>query len=559
MLMSLIKRLFHGSAHSATTAPDCRELSRPNSEESYAEIMERARQSFASGNYAQALDVCRQLVELDPADPQAWLQLGRTLNKKRDYAAARKALDTADSLEPEIAAVYYERGIALEQSRKFKLALGDFEHVLTLKPASVSALIKQGSMHYELGDLDRALECTERAVAIEPDNLVANQNLGLRLRDLGRYVEAERVLRRAIDLYSDNTITMCYLTLVLLEVGRFKEARRWIDRVLAIDPRNNEAYWNLALILLLEGNFTDGWRHYESRRFRNDVVPRPYRFPEWDGLPMPRGTLLIYAEQGLGDDIIFASCFTDVMRRVGQVIIECEPRLEKLFRRSFPAAIVYGSKADPEPQWLAQGGDVTAQIPAGSLPRYVRAELQDFPSHNGYLRADESRITYWRARLDELGAGLKVGLAWTGGVLKTRRRLRSLAATDLIPLLKSTDTHFVSLQYEDSSDDLALLRDSHHLTVHHWQQAIDDYDETAALVSALDLVITVQTTAVDLSAALGRPVWVLVAASPEWRYMASGATIPWYPSVRLFRQRRDEDWQPVISTVTAELAQLPRS
>ena len=213
----------------------------------------------------------------------------------------------------------------------------------------------------------------------------------------------------------------------------------------------------------------------------------------------------------------------------------------------------------PQPVWLEHADPISAQIAAGSLPRFLRAGRPDFPQHNGYLRAEDTRIAFWRTRLDELGTGLKVGLAWTGGSMKTRRRLRSLTAADLIPLLTLAGAHFISLQYADSSDELSFLRDTHRLTVHHWPQAIDDYDETAALVCALDLVVSVQTAVVHLTGALGRPAWVLVPSSPEWRYMANGATIPWYPSVRLFRQRRGESWRPVISAVAAALEQSLRS
>ena len=213
---------------------------------------------------------------------------------------------------------------------------------------------------------------------------------------------------------------------------------------------------------------------------------------------------------------------------------------------------------DPQPEWLAQAGVVSAQSAAGSLPRFLRHDWKDFPRHSGYLLAEQSRVTYWRSRLGQLGPGLKVGLAWTGGSMKTRRRLRSVTAADLIPLLKVAGAHFVSLQYRDSSEEISLLRDSHGLTVHHWQEAIDDYDETAALVSALDLVISVQTAVVHLTGALGRPAWVLVPSSPEWRYLQSGETMPWYPSVRLFRQERADDWQAVIGRVAAELAQSSR-
>lgn len=555
MLKSLLKRLFY--LRTDATGPALREprASSESIENAAAGLMEQARCNLVAGNHDQTQRICEQLIGLDPEEPEAWLLLGRALNGKNDHVAAKHALDQAVALGPDVAAAYYERGITYERARVFRSALRDFHRAFELNPAFTHALINQGAMHYMLGEIEQALACTERALLIEPDHVIANRNRGLRLRELGRLEAAEHALRRAVALRADDSESICGLALVLIDAGRFEEAEHCIAQVLARDAANNEAHWNLALMFLLQGNFKEGWRHYESRRFRHDALERPYRFPEWDGSPMPRGTLLIYAEQGLGDEILFSSCFAEALQRVGHGVIECEPRLEKLFRRSFPAATVQGSKMDAHPAWLDNATTISAQIAAGSLPGFLRGSWSDFPRHHGYLHADDSRIAYWRARLDELGTGLKVGIAWTGGSMKTRRRLRSVTAVDLIPLLGAAAPHFVSLQYLDCSDDLFFMRNTLQVMVHHWQEAIDDYDETAALVSALDLVISVQTAVVHLAGALGKPAWVLVPSSPEWRYMARGESIPWYPSVRLFRQQKAGDWQPVVRRAAAELGQ----
>jgi hypothetical protein len=285
----------------------------------------------------------------------------------------------------------------------------------------------------------------------------------------------------------------------------------------------------------------------------------PYHFARWDGAPIAGKTLLIYGEQGFGDQIMFASCFHEAIERAGHCIIECDPRLVTLFRRSFPSAVIEASAPSGEsPAWAAQVQAVDCQIPMGSLPGFFRKRWEEFPRHAGYLRAAPERVAYWRARLDALGPGPKIGLSWRGGIPATRRHLRSLALEELLPLLR-LPANFVSLQYGNCSDDLDRLRRDYGLILPHWADAIEDYDETAALVCALDLVISVCTAVIHLTGALGKPVWILVPAVAEWRYLDRGENLPWYPSARLFRQTEAGRWHEVLERMGKELAQLPGS
>ena len=196
---------------------------------------------------------------------------------------------------------------------------------------------------------------------------------------------------------------------------------------------------------------------------------------------------------------------------------------------------------------------IDLQIPMGSLPGLFRNSWDEFPRHGGYLRADPDRVAYWRARLDALGPGPKIGLSWRGGVAATRRHLRCIELEQLLPVMELPAT-FVSLQYGDCADDLSRLRLQHGRSLTHWQDALDDYEETAALTCALDLVISVCTAVIHLAGALGRPVWVLVPAIAEWRYMNRGERLPWYPSARLFRQTQPAVWESAIQRMAEQLS-----
>jgi ADP-heptose:LPS heptosyltransferase len=195
----------------------------------------------------------------------------------------------------------------------------------------------------------------------------------------------------------------------------------------------------------------------------------------------------------------------------------------------------------------------------GSLPGLLGRTQGTFPVHDGYLLADPARKAAWRERLAALGPGLKVGLSWRGGTWNTRNLSRSIPLRDLAPRLDRGPITLVSVQYGDHARELAELRGAQGTIVHHWQEAVDDYEETAALVSALDLVISVQTAVVHLAGAIGARAWALIPMRPEWRYLERGEVMPWYPSVRLFRQSAVGTWLPVIERVADQLSQLAAS
>jgi len=234
-------------------------------------------------------------------------------------------------------------------------------------------------------------------------------------------------------------------------------------------------------------------------------------------------------------------------------VIECSPKLETLFRRSFSAARVYAPIADRAPPPDAQKAPIDMQIPIGSLPLHFRRSRAEFPRHSGYLKGDPVRIDAWRERLAALGPGLTIGVSWQGGTHKSRRPVRSMALERWQPILRRSNAHFIDLQYTDCGAELAALRTDTGIQIHSWDAVRTDYEETAALVSALDLVISVCTAVIHLGGALGRPVWVMAPYSPEWRYGIAGEEMPWYPSVRVFRQAAFGEWDAVVERVAQSL------
>jgi hypothetical protein len=345
--------------------------------------------------------------------------------------------------------------------------------------------------------------------------------------------------------------------MVLHHWGRREEGLALAETLLAHDPTLVEARMNRALILLGKGNFGDAWDEYEARRLlpgsgcANDLP-----CAEWRGEALEGRTIFIYPEQGLGDEIMFASCIPDLVARGARCTLQCHRKLEKIFRRSFAQVEVLAT-GDTLPQNAGRGWDFKVAI--GSLPRFLRRTHAAFPAHAAYLRADPARVAYWKAKLAGLPGRLKVGIAWRGGLASTRRSVRSIPLELWLPVLALGEVDFVSLQYADSHAEIEALRRDGHRAPHEWSEAIHDYDETAALVAALDLVVSVQTAVVHLAGAMGQKVWALVPEASEWRYSGDRRSMTWYPSVRLVRQSEYGNWSPVIERLRSDLAALAGS
>jgi hypothetical protein len=321
-----------------------------------------------------------------------------------------------------------------------------------------------------------------------------------------------------------------------------------LEAVLQDFPADPTANWAMAVACLSAGDFDRGWRYYEWRWHQLSAAPRKTVYPAWDGTSKLAGRLLIRCEQGLGDQIMFSACLPAVLRRCEQIVFACNPRLVKLFRRSFPDIEVRAEGADAD---SAEG--VVTELALGSLPAVVPNAPRCFADQGAYLRADPQRSAYWRGRLADLGAGRKIGISWEGGTAQTRALLRRIPLQEWGPILRCPGSHFVSLQYTKCDAELAALDSD--LRVTHWQSAIDDYDETAALVENLDLVISVCTSLVHLAGALGRPTWVFVPQFAEWRYWRGGPRLPWYPATHLLWQTQTGRWGDVIDRVAQTLAQ----
>lgn len=506
------------------------------------------------------VDAAKQSAELaleaDHACPATHAALGRTHLERGDIDEAFDCFRLALHFDPHCAAGHSGCGAVANARGDYPAALPHFEKALALEPELGEACCGLAVALDKQQRAEEAIPYYEAAVAANPSDTIARSNLGLVLRTQGRYGEALSLLEPTVKLAPRSVGTLCNLALVRQDMGQLDLAIDLFNRALELAPDDAELHVNRALTQLLKGRFAEGWLEYEWRAKLPDMLPRPFGFTPWKGEGTPPMRILVYGEQGLGDEIMFASCLPDLLDMGHQVVIECDPRLAPLYARSFPTTLVHGRLRADDTSWISSAGHIDRQTPIGSLPGFFRRSATSFPRHAGYLKADPAGIGHWQARLAELGPGLKVGVSWRGGAPRTRSHLRSVELARLLPQLDTPGVHFISVQYGDTQDALAALRKESHVHIHEFVDALSDYDQTAALCCALDLVISVQTAIVHLCGALGRPVWAMIPFAPEWRYMRDTDTLPWYPTARLFRQAIPGDWDGVISKVSRALKEF---
>jgi tetratricopeptide (TPR) repeat protein len=493
--------------------------------------------------------------------PAARADLGNVLQLLGEPAEAEREYRRSLAADRSQAGVWHNLALALARKDAIAEAAGCLDEALSLEPAFAEAIRAYGSFAPRMPDLwDRLASHCDRALRAAPGHPVALEATGfMRLKcdlDASGAVEAFEGAIRAggdgADLYGN-------MGIALQDLGRIPESLAAYDRALAREPHNPVHRWHRSLALLLAGRFEEGWPDYELRFISEDAPKRRLTLPRWDGQTLPEGAILITAEQGLGDEIMFASCIPDLLALGARCVIECHPKLECLFRRSFPEASVRRGTPLEVPGWLAEFPELRSYAPAGSLPLRFRRSPTEFPAHHGYLKADPAKVSVWRSRLEALGPGPKLGLSWRGGTAKTRSKLRSPGAAHLVDLLREPGAEWVSLQYDATEDEARALSAAAGTKVHHWPEAIADYDETAALLCALDLTVSVCTALIHLGGALGRPVWVMAPLSPEWRYGLYWDVMPWYPSVRILRQKSPYGWPELMGRVKNELAAWRRA
>jgi tetratricopeptide (TPR) repeat protein len=446
---------------------------------------------------------------------------------------------------------------ALMDAGQLDEAEAAFARILASHPHHPVALWNLGLLLVEREKHDRALALADATLAVQPRHGRALLLRGDALTGLGRFDAAIGAYKTALAARELAYDALGKMGLALAGLQRFDAARDAFDRAAALKPQDPYAPYRRGIVRLQTRDF-DGWRDYEARwrlapfLAKSGGVVTPAMAPRLKLTPSPEDfagrRVLVLGEQGIGDQVMFASMMPDLARLAASVTCVCDARLARLFSASFPGIAV----ASPAQARIGPA-DVDVIVAAGSLGAAFRRDEAAFPG-TPYLAVRPEVRARWAERLGPRRAPLRIGLSWRGGLPTTRRSHRSLSLDQLRPILDLPGVEVVSLQYGDVASELAAARPGPTGPIRAFPaEAIDDLEDLAGLVAELDLVVSVQTALVHLAGAVGQTCLTLVPHNAEWRYTAHGSTMPWYRSAQLFRQARPGDWDPVIGAVADAL------
>jgi tetratricopeptide (TPR) repeat protein len=392
-----------------------------------------------------------------------------------------------------------------------------------------------------------AYNMAKRAVELDPGNAAAWHNIGKCYHERQKDEEADRHFYKAIQVNPGFYNALEGLSLSSINRGEFEKAIAYSNRALAENHDALEARTNRAMAYLALKRWREGWRDYNANigREKNRKEMVYGSEPRWDGT---KGlNVACYGEQGIGDELSFASCLPDLIRDSKSVTIECDWRVERVLQRSFPTTRVCGTRYKDERKWV-KDFSCDARVAIGELPSFYRLKDSDFPG-TPYLLPRPEMALQWKTLLDTLGDKPKIGLAWTGGIPRTGQHRRTMSLDTFAPLFRGFDAEWVSLQYKDV-EDIPKAEEKYGIKIHDWDWGtrVKDYDQTIALISELDLVISVCTTVVHAAGGLGKECWCLVPEVPMWRYLQAGEWFPWASSVKLHRQK-NKQW-PIVPLLT---------
>ena len=545
-------------------------------------VLAAALDRHRAGDLKKACGLYRKILRSAPKHAEALHLLGLATLELGKADRAAQLIAKAAALAPGNTLYRINLGEAYRLAGKPGEAAAAYRAALSIDPGFVPALASLGNLLKARGQIEEAIACHRRAAALQPGSAELKSNLGLALKDAGRIgealvelrgaaglaprhadiqfnlgnvllaagmaEEAEAAFARTVDLDPGHARAWCNRGVALREQGRGVQAAATLRKALDLAPDWADAHWNLGLALLMDGKFAEGWRKYEwRRRIPGFAIQKPIG-PEWDGSALAGRTLLLRAEQGLGDAIQFARYARLAGGMAGKVVLECPPGLVRLLRGSGICDAV-----------IARGETVSFDVeaPLMSAPHFLDPDLAAAAACVPYLAAEPDLIARWTARLSQ-GTGLKIGIAWQGNPAYRADRTRSIPLAHFLALARLPGIRLVSLQKGFGAEQLDGVRPD--VAIDNPGRDLDEstgaFVDTAAVVAGLDLVICSDSAVAHLAGALGKDVWVALAAAPDWRWGRSGERSPWYPTMRLFRQSAAGDWAGVFSRIGDALLAL---
>lgn len=494
------------------------------------------------GTLPEAMESFCTAISLNPNMADAYFNYANTLVQAGRAEEALPHYEQALLLAPNNPVYHANKGTACKILGRLADAATSYRQAVTLHPAYASAHNELGKVLADMGETEAALTSFDRAITCNVQFAEAFNNKALALAALRRYEEALACLHNALAInpaYADAHNNKGF---ILQQMGRYAQALTCYDAAITHDPSHARYYSNKSMLLLMLGNFREGWELFEWRRKRKDIATFTFNSPAWDGkAPLAGKTLLVQAEQGMGDFIQFCRYVPELQARGAKVVLRVHPPLMKLLAGLAETVAVEDA---------APAHDLHCLIM--SLPFLLGSDIDSIPADIPYLQAEESRLQEWKQRLGTQNKK-RVGLVWSGSKLHKNDHNRSIALEKWEQVLKNADIEFHTLQKDITAGEAKFLN-LHNVVTH--AQYLSDFTDTAALITLMDVVVTVDTSAAHLAGALGKPTWILLPLVPDFRWMLNRADSPWYPTATLMRQKTQGEWQPVIEDVMQGLQKL---
>jgi tetratricopeptide (TPR) repeat protein len=494
------------------------------------------------GQLDQACASYRMALSFKPDYAEAYNSLGNALREQGRLEEAVAAYEQATRIEPGSKSAHLDLGHCLSRLGKLEQALGSYRQAVSRDSGDADAFYGVANALQALGQLGEAELSYQQVLRLRPEDASAHNDLGVALEGQGKLQEAAASYREALCLKPDYAEASFNLGNVHKERGALEEAAASYRHALGLNPELAEAHSGIGMLWLLQGDFEHGWPKYEWRRRARDYQQRAFQQPDWNGAPVRDKTILLYAEQGLGDSLQFVRYAPLVRRRVGRVVLECQRELLPLLEGAAGIDQVI-ARGDPLPSF-----DV--QAPLLSLPGLLGTRLDTIPANVPYLQADTEFLQKWG---QELGPRqhFTIGIAWQGNPKHRADRQRSVPLAQFEALARLDGVRLVSLQKGPGNEQLDAI--ASRFPVVDPRDRLSTFLDTAAVIMHLDLVVSVDTAVVHLAGALGAPVWVALPFAPDWRWLLDRDDSPWYPSMRLFRQKQPGQWPEVFERITHEL------
>jgi tetratricopeptide (TPR) repeat protein len=491
------------------------------------------------GQIDEAIVNYRKALELNPKNIDTYVNLGIALREIGQLNEAIFCFQKALQIDADYVLALNNLGITVRERGNLDDSVAWFQKVISIDPKFDNAYFNLGIVFHEKRQLDKALDFFQKTIKLNPNSDDAYYNLGIVYGEKGQFHMAIDSYKKAINIKPTNSNALNNLGIVLQDKGQIDEAILCFRKALGFKPDDAEAHWNIAQALLLSGNFKEGWKEYEWRLKVKDFHSRTFSEPLWDGSDIAGLSILLHAEQGLGDTIQFIRYVPLVAKPDTTIIVSCQKELRSLLQnvKGVSTVVSYG---EPLPQF-----DV--HCPLLSLPLLFSTTLDNIPAKIPYISADTLLVQKWREKIQPDKSKVNIGIVWAGNPKFPNDVKRSCSYDIFLPLAGLSNVALYSLQKREVTCQAKNFPMGMQLI--DYTGDIHDFSDTAGLIENLDVVISVDTAVAHLAGALGKPVWTLLPYSPDWRWMLNRNDSPWYPSMRLFRQPSRGDWRSVIEDV----------